>query len=136
MFLLLLSFFFPQQDVELIITFQNICSAKGNLYVAVYDRPDSFMNPQKVRAKKIMAVSQTGSMQVNLGQLPPSQYAVSCFHDLNGNGELDTNLLGIPTEPYGFSNNARPKFRAPRWAEVAFSLRESSGKMSVVLRKW
>ena len=47
-------------------------------------------------------------------------YAISCFQDLNNNGILDKNLLGIPTEPYAFSQNARPKFRAPSWEEAQF----------------
>jgi uncharacterized protein (DUF2141 family) len=136
MLLLLLSFFFPQQDVELNVTFQNILTAKGSLYVAVYDAADSFMDTQKVRANKMIPVNQTGSMQVTLGRLPPGQYAVSCFHDINGNGKLDTNLFGVPVEPYGFSNNVRPKFRPPLWEEVVFSLKEGTETMSVTLKSW
>ena len=43
----------------------------------------------------------------SFSNLPPGAYAVAVYHDENGNGRLDTNLLGLPTERYGFSNNAR-----------------------------
>ena len=68
--------------------------------------------------------------------LPPGKYALSCFHDLNGNGKLDTNWMGIPNEPYGFSNNARPQFRAPKWAEAAFDWNGAGRVISVRVEEW
>ena len=94
------------------------------------------MKPDQIKAQKIVPVTQTGTMKVSLGNLPEGQYALSCFQDLNGNGKLDTNLVGIPTEPYGFSNNARPKFRAPNWGEAVFSLLGTGGTIQVRLEKW
>ncbi|MEM6841302.1 MAG: DUF2141 domain-containing protein [Bacteroidota bacterium] len=37
--------------------------------------------------------------------VPYGKYAVSIYQDLNANGELDRNFLGIPKEPVGFGNN-------------------------------
>ena len=37
--------------------------------------------------------------------LAPARYAVAVYHDVNGNGRLDTVPPGLPTEPYGFSND-------------------------------
>lgn len=133
LFLLLLPLFL---DNEISVEFSNILEAKGSLYVAVYDQSDAFMKIDKARFKKVMPVSQTGTVKVVLSALPPGQYALSCFHDLNGNGKLDTNLMGIPTEPYGFSNNARPKFRAPKWNEAVVQLTEATRTIRVRLEKW
>ncbi|MDO8368257.1 MAG: DUF2141 domain-containing protein [Saprospiraceae bacterium] len=123
-------------EPELMVGFSNIQEAKGSLYVAVYDRSDAFLKVDQVYSKKIVPIGQTGLLKVSLGKLPPGDYALSCFHDLNGNGQLDTNWAGIPTEPYGFSNNARPKFRAPKWAEAAFEMNGSGGLISVRLEEW
>jgi len=43
------------------------------------------------------------------------------YHDLNSNDELDKNFLGIPTEPYAFSNNARG-FGLPPYKKAMFKL--------------
>lgn len=134
--LLVFWFLFSSAEPELRVEFNNIREIKGNLYVAVYDQPAHFLNIRNVRSKKIVPIGQTGSLKISLGNLPPGKYALSCFHDLNGNGELDTNFLGIPTEPYGFSNNARPKFRAPNWMEAAFDLYPSGREISVRLERW
>ncbi|MFN0215085.1 MAG: DUF2141 domain-containing protein [Saprospiraceae bacterium] len=133
LFICLFSSLFPP---ELQVEFSNLQEAKGSLYVAVYNREDAFLNVQQVYAKKIAPIGQTGTLKLSLANLPSGKYALSCFQDLNGNGQLDTNLLGIPTEPYGFSKNARPKLRAPKWAEAAFDLSGSGGTIKVRLEKW
>ena len=48
----------------------------------------------------------TSGVRIIFAGLPPGDYAVAAFHDADGNGELGTNILGIPTEGYGFSNGA------------------------------
>ena len=52
--------------------------------------------------------------------LVPGNYAVSVIHDENGNRELDTNLIGIPTEGIGFSHNPRVTFGPPSFANASF----------------
>lgn len=47
-------------------------------------------------------------------------YAVSVFHDENSNGKMDTNLMGIPREGVGASNNAKGHFGPPRFDAAAF----------------
>ena len=123
-------------DPALQVEFSNIREVKGSIYVAVYDRESSFMKTDQIRSKKIVPVSEKGKLKISLGALPAGKYALSCFHDVNGNGKLDTNWMGIPSEPYGFSNNARPKFRAPKWAEAAFDWAGSGGVIPVRLEEW
>jgi uncharacterized protein (DUF2141 family) len=44
------------------------------------------------------------------------------FHDVNGDGRMNTNPFGIPTEPYAFSNNARGQFGPASWADAVFTV--------------
>lgn len=55
--------------------------------------------------------------------LQPGSYALSLFHDENGNGKLDSNIAGIPTERYGFSRDARGRMGPPGFADAAVELR-------------
>ena len=118
------------------IEFTNLREAKGSIYVAVYDRYEGFLTPEKAIVKKIVPLTKKGTMRVSLDNLPPGRYAISSFHDVNGNGQLDTNWAGIPNEPYGFSNNARPKFRAPSWNETVFNLSSAGSSISIRMEKW
>lgn len=63
----------------------------------------------------------TGSMvRLHITELPPGTYAVKVFHDVNDNGKLDTNWMGIPNEPYGFSNDAAGTFGPPGFKDASF----------------
>lgn len=53
--------------------------------------------------------------------LPAGHYAVMVIHDANDNGKMDSNVIGIPTEPYGFSNNPQV-MRKPTFEEARFEL--------------
>ena len=118
------------------ISFTNIQEAKGSLYIGVYNTEAGFMKEDKACFKKIVPVKTTGNISFDVSELKPGTYAISCFHDLNDNGKLDTNFMGIPSEPYGFSNNARPKFRAPKWSEAKFEVKAEGGQISIRLEKW
>ena len=128
-------FAMPVVSASLTVTFTNLEAGRGQLFIAVYDRPEVFLQDGAARIKKVVAVSKAGSLRLELGELPRGTYAVSCFHDVNGNGKMDKNFLGIPSEPYGFSNNARPAFRAPNWDEAKFQW-SGTEAISIKLEKW
>ena len=54
--------------------------------------------------------------------MPYGTYSIRAFHDENGNNRLDTNVVGKPTERYGFSNNARGCYGPPPFSATAFTL--------------
>jgi uncharacterized protein (DUF2141 family) len=118
------------------ITFTNIKEAKGKMFVAVYDSEASYLNVEKAVIKEFVAVDKTGSLTIKLNLEKEGRYAVAAFHDLNGNGKIDKNLLGVPTEPYAFSNNVRPSFRAPNWNESSFKWKPGSTPVTLKLETW
>ena len=54
--------------------------------------------------------------------LPAGRYALSVFHDENGNGKLDRNIVGMPTEPYGFSRDAQGHMGPASFDDAALDL--------------
>jgi uncharacterized protein (DUF2141 family) len=132
-------FIFPAQKTvpELQIILTNISPAQGSVLVAVYDRSAYFMDDNKARFKQVYPVQQTGNLTIRVPNMSKGDYAVSCYHDQNSNQHLDKNLLGIPVEPYGFSNNARPKLRAPSWNEAKCLISGTAGQqLTIRLEKW
>ena len=88
------------------------------------------MNIEKTAFRKIVPVD--GETQVVVFENVPSGiYAISIFQDLNGNGELDENKSGIPSEPFGFSNDARGKLGPPKYKKASFGF---NGDLSIHLR--
>jgi uncharacterized protein (DUF2141 family) len=116
---------------DLTIEVLGVAPGRGQIYVAVYDRPEAFPTPGQQRTGQILSATEQ-SLIVHFKDLPPGEYAAVAFQDVNGNGKLDKNFLGIPKEPYGFSNGTRgsagPKFSA---AEVTLN---PDGTTTIVLQ--
>ena len=60
----------------------------------------------------------------SFNNLTPGKYAVRYYHDENMNGEMETNLVGKPTEGYGFSNNVIGKFGPPPFEKWLFEIND------------
>jgi uncharacterized protein (DUF2141 family) len=106
---------------ELTIEISGVTPDRGKVYVAVYDRPETFPIPGKQLVGRVMAAGDR-HLTAHFADLPPGQYAVVAFQDFNDNGQLDKNFLGIPKEPYGFSNGARGSAGPPKFAAAAVTL--------------
>ena len=70
---------------------------------------------------------------VRFDGVPAGRYALMVIHDENGNGTLDTNLVGMPVEGYGFSNNPRV-MRKPTFDEAAFDVGVDALALDIAIR--
>lgn len=95
-------------------------AAPGDLMIAVYDQAGQWLK-QPLRGLRQAAVA--GTMTVQVPDLPDGDYAVSLFIDRNANGKLDSNAIGMPTEPYAFSNDAAGNFGPPAFDQARFSVK-------------
>ncbi len=77
--------------------------------------------------------SKAGEVVVTL-QVPPGTWAVQAFQDEHDHGQVDRNLLGIPTVGLGFSNDAPIRFGPPKYADAAFQLGADGGRIRLSLR--
>ena len=115
---LLLPFIGSSQNI-LRVQVDGVTSDAGYIMLAVYDKADSFLNEEEillgVRAKAISGVT-----ELQIDDLPEGKYALAIYHDENGNEKLDTNWLGIPKEPVGFSHSKMKAFGPPRFKDCAF----------------
>ena len=110
----------------------NIKHDKGSIMVAIYDHPDKFLKDVAVFTTTY-PVDVAGSVHIPVNGLRPGEYAVSVFHDVNDNGKLDKNFLGIPTEPYGFSNNVKGTFGPPKFADAKFTTIQDKHRVEIKL---
>jgi uncharacterized protein (DUF2141 family) len=100
---------------------KNIRNASGCVYISLYNAEDGFPNnsDKSLKKGKLTGISKE-SITYTFKDLAPGTYAVSVFHDEDCNGEMKTNVLGIPQEGTGASNNAKGKFGPPKYADAKF----------------
>ncbi len=121
LFLTFILLFSGVKTHKLSIHISGISKIKGSLFIAIFRATDDFPVFGK-QFKGIVKEVEGISQNYNFDNLPEGEYALAIYQDENRNKILDKNLLGIPTEIYGFSNNARRTFSAPSFQEAKFKL--------------
>jgi uncharacterized protein (DUF2141 family) len=95
-------------------------SDKGEVLCALHSSAADFpKNSEKAVARAKSGIEKAHAV-CEFSGIAPGTYAVSCFHDENSNGKLDTNFFGIPTEGVGASNNAKGHFGPPKFGDAKF----------------
>ena len=104
-----------QAQAKLEVTVRNIKEAKGTIRVGLFTNENDFL--KKAAEGKVVKAKQ-GELTVVFENLKPGDYAVSVIHDENENGELDSNMVGIPKEGFAFGNNAMGMFGPPSFEKA------------------
>ncbi len=124
---------------ELEIVATGVHGREGELVLAVYAKENAaqFPDPASVisgiRVSLAHVEESPDGVRVRIGGLSPGEYAVSAFHDTDGNRILTRNFLGIPTEAFAFSRDARGSFGPPRFEDASFQLRDETTTIQVHL---
>ena len=121
LFLTFILLFSGVKTHKLSIHISGISKIKGSLFIAIFRATDDFPVFGK-QFKGIVKEVEGKSQNYNFDDLPEGEYALAIYQDENKKKILDKNILGIPTEIYGFSNNARRTFSAPSFQEAKFKL--------------
>jgi uncharacterized protein (DUF2141 family) len=133
-FMLAFLFLFPEisksQSVGVIyVNIEEIEMEQGTLRIGLFTENDKFLEVPSY--SKDVPANGRNSVQVSFENIPYGTYAISIYQDLDDNEELDTNFIGIPKEPVGFSNDHQPKMSAPNFKGAKFILDEPSHTQTV-----
>jgi uncharacterized protein (DUF2141 family) len=116
---------------DLTIHIDDVKAASGNVMVAVYSSAGTFL---KKPDNATGAPAAVGGNTVVFKDLAEGEYAFAVYHDANANGKMDSNLIGIPTEDYAFSNNAMGKMGPPSFDNAKFVLPAAGAAVRVTLK--
>ncbi len=117
---------------DLTVNVKNLRAQNGVLMLALFNSAESFQKMDKQFGAQMIAAAQDPGVFV-FKNLPAGRYAVSVFQDENRNGKMDSNMLGVPVERYGFSNNAMGKMGPPDFESAAFTISDNR-EISIDLR--
>lgn len=127
----------PATDVRsrgaIILSVTNLEDATGTLHCALFDRSDGFPGePKKARAR-VRSKPIDGRGECRFEGVQAGRYAVALWHDVDDDGQLDSNFLGIPQEPVGATNNATGSFGPPSFDDAAFTFEPPTFRQAVRL---
>jgi uncharacterized protein (DUF2141 family) len=105
----------------------------GTLRLAVFDQPQGFPRQDKA-TRRFTVEAADATRELVIGDLPRGTLAVAVFQDLNRDGVLNQGAFGVPSEPYGFSNNARGAFGPPTFESAAFRILAEQQALEIHIR--
>jgi len=120
-------------SAKLVLTIDGIRKHAGSLRIGLYNSETG-----RNAGRAIGGVNATVAgdvVVVEFDGLADGQYAINLFHDQDSNGEMNTNLFGIPSEPYAFSNNAKGNFGPAKWQDAAFEIAAGDNTHTITMFK-
>ncbi|MDR6841777.1 DUF2141 domain-containing protein [Pseudoxanthomonas sacheonensis] len=117
---------------DLTVKLHGVRAQTGLIKAAVVDSQEAW-NGKAAPVQADGVPAQADEASFTFKDLKPGSYAVMITHDENGNGKLDTNVLGMPLEGYGFSNNPQV-MRKPTWDEARFEITATGAAIDIDLR--
>jgi len=120
----------PASATEVVVNVSGVRNSTGQVGCALHASSSGFPTGTTGIAARFVKAS-PGSVVCRFTGVKPGTYAVAVAHDENSNRKTDANMLGIPTEAWGVSNNVRPSLRAPTFREAQFDVPASGATISV-----
>jgi len=105
------------------VTLTNIKILKGVIRIALYNKKENFPKEGK-EYKTAVVPANSYKIRYKFLDIPDGWYAIALYHDINNDGKCNKNLIGIPIEPFGFSNNIKVKFSAPKFNKCSFYVKK------------
>ena len=125
---------FEAAAADLEVRIDGLRSADGDVRVALHRQvPEgAFPADDGVVAASFRQAAE-GAVRVVFADVTPGAYAVAAFHDADGDGALNQNVVGMPTEGHGFSNGARGFMGPPSFEDAAVTVGESEAVVSIAV---
>ena len=111
------------QNVTLTVTISGLKNDTGFVQVGLFNSDGTFL---KSAYKGVSSNIKSNGATVTFLNIPKGKYAISAYHDKNKNGKLDTNFMGIPSEDFACSNDAKGFMGPPKYEDAKFDLNKDS----------
>jgi uncharacterized protein (DUF2141 family) len=134
-FLIVMISFTIKNTGTLSLKIDQVNPIEGAIRILMFKGKDGFPNdPSKaVYTKSVMVKNSVINLEIK--GLSYGEYAIAVLHDINLNEKADKSIIGIPTEPFGFSNYPRITFGVPDFEDVAFSINEPQQELEIEMKE-
>lgn len=123
----------PASKPALTVRLSGLKTLKGVVSAALFDEAGYKAKDGVPNAAQNIPVT-SEALSFTFDDVAAGEYGLKLYHDVNENGKLDTNFIGIPTEPYAFSNSALNPFGEAKWKNAKFTV-GSDGAVQKILFK-
>ena len=117
---------FSESPSNVLIEVSGFKNTRGTLNCRLFTKAADFPDGEGIVTLRVPITGPNTSC--SFSNVEPGTYAIAVVHDENGNGKLDKNFVGVPSEGYGVSNNKTYALSEPKWNESIFTLGANESK--------
>ena len=121
---------FSESPSSVLIEVSGFKNTRGTLNCRLFTKAADFPDGEGIVTLRVPITGSNTSC--SFSNVEPGTYAIAVVHDENGNGKLDKNFVGVPSEGYGVSNNKTYALSAPKWDESSFAIGATESKALLV----
>jgi uncharacterized protein (DUF2141 family) len=121
----------PANEGSITVEVTNLRNASGSVLLSLYNSATHFPGNADQAVQISQASIHNGKAVAVFEKVAFGTYAVAVLHDENGNLQMDTNFMGLPTEGYGVSNDARGVLGPPKYSDAAFQFKDLSKSIRI-----
>lgn len=121
---------FAADDATVTLTFDTAATT-GEIMVVLFGSEAAYGGQGAPVAQAMIDVA--AGQHTATFTVPAGDYAVKSFHDVNGDGRMNTNPFGMPTEPYAASNNAPARMGPPAWTDAVFEVPAEGAAQTITI---
>ena len=116
----------------LTIIVDRLRSPDAPIIMGLYNAENKFPDP-KDQIREYHFKPKNGKLVAHISDIQYGEFALAIYQDVNSNGKIDKNMVGVPTEPYAFSNNIKPVMKAPSFKDCKFEYNKKSNTINISL---
>ncbi len=122
------------EQTQLAVEISGVNTPQGQVCLNLFDSSHGFPSnrDEAVQTQCIAMVDDT-PLVATFENLNPGNYAVSVFHDANGDNEFNRNFVGMPVEGFGFSRNPTALTGPPAFGDVMVLVAGAETRIAVEL---
>ena len=115
-----------QETFELKVIITDVRAQSGLVLLGIYNKPENYLksgNEYSFTIHKAKVID--NQIEIIFKDIPKGTYAISLCHDVNADHKCNSNFLGIPVEPYGFSNGYNRRLSKPSFNDCKFEVTQN-----------
>lgn len=116
---------------NLTVNIEGVETNDGQMIVDLHNIADAFPMDRDKAYRQLKTKIINGKASVTFENIDYDKYAIAAHHDEDGDGEVDTNFIGMPSEDLKASKNASGSFGPPDFEDAMIYMNKKNKSITI-----
>ena len=106
----------------------------GRINLGLFNESSNWLTPGDIPFVRVVPTQgHADTLTITIDDVPVGIWAISLYHDLNENNQLERGTFGLPAEPWGMSNNVIGVMAPATFEQASFEVRSPETRVEIGL---